>query len=76
MTVTADAKKRVVLPGAKPGDSFKVEQDGAHIRLTLLKPAEPKPNKAWLVKKGGHYVIRSERPITQEMVRAAMDEFP
>jgi hypothetical protein len=28
MTLTADAKKRVVIPGAAPGDVFKLERSG------------------------------------------------
>jgi len=75
MTVTADAKGRVGLPGAKPGDSFRVEQSGDELRLTLLKPV-PKPGKARLVKRNGLTMIESDHPITQEMVRAALDEFP
>jgi hypothetical protein len=40
MTVTADAKKRVVVPGAKPGDVFACEQqDKDHFLLVrLAKP--------------------------------------
>jgi hypothetical protein len=75
MTVTADAKKRVVLPSAKPGDSYQVEQTGGEIRLRLLKPV-PK-EKARLVKGANGYLVAvGTRPITQEMVSAAMDEFP
>jgi hypothetical protein len=43
MTVTADAKKRVVVPGAKPGDVFACEQqDEDHFVLVrLVKPPRP-----------------------------------
>jgi len=37
MTVTADAKRRVVVPGIKPGDVFACErQDANHITLVKL----------------------------------------
>lgn len=38
MTVVADNKHRVVLPGAKPGDCFEVHDEGDKKVLTLLKP--------------------------------------
>ena len=77
MTVVADAKKRVVLPPVKPGDRFDVQVSGnGKLVLTPLVPDE-RPNKAHLVRcDEGYLVAVSERPITQEMVRAAMDEFP
>lgn len=33
MTSTADAKKRVVIPGATPGDVFKIEKNGHTVIL-------------------------------------------
>ena len=45
MTVTADAKKRVVLPPAKPGDRFDVQlSDDGRLVLTPLIP-KPEPRK-------------------------------
>jgi hypothetical protein len=45
MTITADNKKRVVIPTAKPGDVFNlVQQDENHISLARLQPP-PKPRK-------------------------------
>jgi hypothetical protein len=43
MTVTADAKKRVVVPGVKPGDVFACErQDENHFLLVRLgRPPKP-----------------------------------
>lgn len=40
MTVIADNKRRVVLPGAKPGDAFDIQDSGFKKVLTLLKPAQ------------------------------------
>ena len=78
MTAIADNKRRVTLRSAKPGEVFDVAmpEEGKYI-LTKLEPARPKPNKVRLVRgKQGYLVAVSERPITQEMVRAALDEFP
>jgi hypothetical protein len=42
MTITADSKKRVVIPGAKPGDVFAVvQQDENHITLARLQSPPP-----------------------------------
>jgi len=42
MIVKANAKKRVMLPGAKPGDVFDVELDDGKILLTKLVSAVSK----------------------------------
>ena len=42
MTVTADAKKRVVLPDAKPGDVFACERQNEN-RFLLVRLAPPPP---------------------------------
>jgi len=45
MTVTADAKKRVVLPGASPGDGFHVREDRAgNVTPASLSPKGQKEN--------------------------------
>lgn len=75
MTVTADAKKRIVLPGAKPGDSFQVKVIGEEFHLIKLKPAERR-DAVRLVRKHGYTVAVGSRPITHEQVRTALDEFP
>ncbi len=76
MTVTADEKKRVVIPSAKPGDRFDVQMtpDGKVV-LTRLELAD-KPDVVRLVKKHGYTVARGTKRITQEQVRRALDEFP
>jgi hypothetical protein len=47
MTITADSKKRVVIPWAKAGDIFNCEQqDGNHISLVkLVAPPPPRAKK-------------------------------
>jgi len=44
MTVIADSKRRVVMPGARPGDVFACEDEGnGHFLLVRLnKPSPPK----------------------------------
>jgi hypothetical protein len=42
MTITADNKKRVVIPWARPGDVFDcVRQDEDHISLARFQPPPP-----------------------------------
>jgi len=42
MTTTADSKKRIVLPTAKPGDVFDVQRQGeGHFMLVRLARPEP-----------------------------------
>jgi len=50
MTVIADNKRRVVLPGAKPGDVFDVQDSGVKKVLTLLEPAQPRHSEGKLVR--------------------------
>lgn len=42
-TSTVDSKKRIVLPGGRPGDVFDVqqEQDGRYVLVRLEKPEAP-----------------------------------
>jgi hypothetical protein len=46
MTAIADAKRRVVVPGAKPGDVFACERRGEnHFLLVRLAAPPPKAKK-------------------------------
>lgn len=46
MTITADSKKRVVIPWVKPGDVFACEQqDENRFSLVRLQPAPPPAKK-------------------------------
>jgi hypothetical protein len=76
MTVIADAKKRVVLPPAKPGDRFDLHLSGdGRLVLTPLVAAD-QPNEVSLVRKHGYTVGVTLRPISQEQVRELLDQFP
>ena len=47
--LTVDAKRRLVLPGAKPGESYAVREAGpGHYELAKVIPApkKPKPKRA------------------------------
>ena len=52
MTLTADSKKRVVLPGAAPGDVFACKQKGPELILRRVHRAVPqrKETKANILK--------------------------
>ncbi len=57
MTLTADSKKRVVLPGAAPGDVYVCENVGNGVRLTrVYRPtAKKKKTKAQVLKAIGSW---------------------
>ncbi len=77
VTVTTDSKKRVVLPGTKPGDRFDVQFAGeGRMVLTKLEPVEPRPASVKVVKRGKHYVGVSSQPINEEALKEALAEFP
>ena len=52
MTLTADAKKRVMIPGAAPGDVFACEQttQGVLLRRIYRKTPRKKPTKEQALK--------------------------
>jgi hypothetical protein len=77
MTVTADNKRRVVLPSAKPGDLFEVQLSGeGNLTLTKLKPIRSRTTPVRFEKRGKYTVGVSERPISPEAIRQAVAEFP
>ena len=75
MTAVADSKKRVKIKTARPGDRFDVQVSGDG--KVILTPLITEPqSKVRLAKKHGYTVAVGPRPITQEMVRKLLDEFP
>ena len=75
MIAVLDSKRRVTLPkGANPGDVFKVEEAGSG--KYLLSRLEKPKNKIKLIKKNGLVYGLRGQPITMELTRALMDEFP
>ena len=79
MTTTADSRKRVILPAAKPGDRFDVQisPDGAFI-LRRLEPVKKavRPAKFKLVKKDGFTVIDTDRAPSLETIKELLADFP
>jgi hypothetical protein len=65
MTVTADAKRRVVVPGIKPGDVFACEQQDEN-RFMLVKLTVPLPAR----KKTRNEILRA---INQSKMSPAMN---
>jgi len=79
MTVTADDRKRVMLPDARPGELFDYSRDAeGRIILRRMKPdPETKLPRKQLVKgKDGHIYVTGGIPVTTELVRKLMEEFP
>ncbi len=77
MTIIADARKRVILRNAKPGDRFDVQVsgDGVFI-LRRLEPVKVRPMKARLEKRGKHTVIVTDRPLDMSVVKELLADFP
>jgi len=78
MTVVADSKKRVTLRRANPGDRFDVQisSDGKYI-LTKLEPVRDlPPAKVRIQRRGRYHVGVLDRPMNEEVLKKALDEFP
>ena len=77
MTVTADSKKRVVIPLASPGDRFDVKSSGSgEIVLRLLEPVQERPARVRMEKRGKFTVGVLDRQINERALREALDDFP
>ncbi len=75
-TVKVDSAKRVRLPDAKPGQVLAYEMSGEIFTLTPVKPVEPTLSKGRLEKHGKRLLGVTDRPITSEMVKQALADFP
>ena len=79
MTTTADSRKRVVLPAAKPGDRFDVQAsaDGVFILRPLkLVKKTGRPAKVRFEKRGRYTVAVTDRPIDMNVVKELLANFP
>lgn len=77
MTVTADSKRRVLLRNVKPGECFDVQVAGeGRFVLTRLEPVEKQKAKVKIRKVQGYSVGTLDRPINEEAIREALNEFP
>jgi hypothetical protein len=77
MTVTADEKKCVLLPTAKPGDKFEIQMVGVDkIVLTRLEPVTRESSEVRLEKKDGFTVLAGGPRFDEATIRSLLDEFP
>jgi len=77
VTVTADSKKRVLIPTAKPGDCFEITASvEGSILLTRMEPAEARPATVRVEKRGRFSVGVLDRPINEAALKEALEEFP
>jgi hypothetical protein len=77
MTIVADDKKSVALPGAKPGDRFDLQViTEGKILLTPLGASPAQPTSVRIEKKDGFTVGVLDRPIDEKALSEALNEFP
>jgi hypothetical protein len=92
ITVKADDRRRVVLPGAKPSQEFTyLERKNGEVILTPVKLAKPEehangsaktrrkpgpPPKVRFEKRGRYTVGVSGRPVDMKAVKELLAEFP
>lgn len=76
MTVTADESRRVVLPGAQPGERFDLESCTDGFTLRRLGPAEKRPAKVTVERREGFSVWVTDQPIDEQAIREALADFP
>ncbi len=77
MTVTADNKRRVVLPSANPGDLFEVRISGEGVfTLIKLEPVAERKTPVRFQKRHGFTVGVSKRAISREAIAEALADFP
>ena len=77
MTITADAKKRVRLGLAKPGDRFDVQISGEGIFvLRRLEPVKEGRSTVKFIKKDGYTVGHTKKQVSPETIKELLSEFP
>ena len=77
MTVVADEKRRVSLPAIQPGDTFQVQVAGdGKIVLTLIESLSQAPTKVHVEKHNGFSVGVLDRPIDEQALQQALEDFP
>ncbi len=77
-TLTVDAYKRIRLGQARPGDCYAAESsaDGSKIVLRRVAPEEPRPAKVRFEKRNGFTVGVVDRPIDEQALTEALEDFP
>ena len=79
MKLIADSKGRLTCRELfPPGVPFEAEKDPLTGKVTLVElvPKTPMPPEVKLVRRGNRTHLRSDRPVTRDDVRRALEEFP
>jgi hypothetical protein len=76
MTVTADDRRRIVLPEAEPGDQFDIQYSGDGFTLRRLGQVDKCPAKVAVERRDGFSVWVTDQPITEQSIREALADFP
>lgn len=76
MTVTADEKKRVLLPDAKPGDRFELQSSNGGFILRRLEGDAARPARVTVERRDGFSVWSTDQPISEQAIREALADFP
>ena len=76
-TTKADNRKRVLVPQAKPGQVYAIQEnaDGG-FTLTVVEPQEPPPAKCRLAKEDGFTVVVPGQPINEHAIKELLADFP
>ena len=77
MTVVADFKKCVLLPTVQPGDRFDLQiAEAGKFVLTRLESAPARSAAVKVERRGGFSVGVLDRPIDEQALAEALNEFP
>jgi hypothetical protein len=77
ITTKADKKRRVLVPQARPGQVYAVEEntDGS-FTLTVVKQTETSRLRCRLVKEDGFTVVVPEQQINERAINELLADFP
>jgi hypothetical protein len=76
-TTKADDQKRVLVPQAKPGQVYAVEENAeGGFTLTAIQSAETAHPKCRLAKENGFTVVVPQQPINELAIKELLTDFP
>jgi hypothetical protein len=77
ITTKADNLKRVLVPQAKPGQVYTVQEntDGS-LTLTVVEPNQPAHPKCRVAREGGFTVVVPGQPINEAAIKELLADFP
>jgi hypothetical protein len=77
ITTKADDQKRVLVPHAKPGQVYAIEENAeGGFTLTAIKSAEPTHPQCRLAKENGFTVVVPQQPIDELAIKELLVDFP